>query len=349
MTYYFLAIVIGHLLMIGASAARQPMKCCPLNQTYDVIEKVCSAAVIEPTVFKFDPATTEVLSPHCGDDRVLVEYDSGSYNITLRNTTLWMPSHFKPDTLVSLPGSAFCVDNVMDVEADGPRWVVKACQPRNVCEVIPCVRKCCQDGETLRSVNNELTCKMNQQGLPLRFHNISDGVALRVDVPTFGVLHYQRCALFQASRYQYVDFHPKFDAETGHLHQFFLTEEYGHDEYCVDFVKSDDRTFQKLQSFVCHDNVEFRSEQKVFIACVTVSALLVGLTLLVYVLIPSVSNRNLSLPGLSQSEFISCQIHTMSDRAHIRFVGCLFVSYLFELWRSLSVDMHYVVCIVIGE
>jgi hypothetical protein len=290
MMNYFLAIIIVHLASV--TTAHQPMKCCPLNQTYDVIEKICQKHTNDHNVFKFDLTTTKVVSPQCDDSQVLVEYDSGTYNITLRNDTLWLPSLSKPGTMMSLPGSAFCVENIMDEESDQPRWLAKTCQPRNVCEFIPCVRKCCVDGETLLSVNNDLTCTKNQQGLPLRFHNISDGVALRVETPAFGVLHYQRCALFQASRYQYVDFHPKFSSENGHLHQFFLTEEYGHDDYCVDFVNSDDRTFQKLQSFICHDNVEFRGEQYVFIVCVTISAFLIGLTLLVYMLIPSVSGRN---------------------------------------------------------
>jgi hypothetical protein len=167
-------------------------KCCPSNYSYDVLERMCVENSNGPNVNNYthifnssDSSIFEVGLSDCPSDSVEIEYQSVVHKLHFidNEVIVFLPpaNHAK---LLS-PGT-FCIENtykVQDVSSNleryskedvinsrkASKWIVKACEPKQVCDVIPCIRKCCKDGQR-RILTDEPHCEPHSKGLIPTFH-----------------------------------------------------------------------------------------------------------------------------------------------------------------------------------
>lgn len=89
-----------------------------------------------------------------------------------------------------LKAGSFCIENTYSSKKDdasttispiyskesilsarkSSKWIVKACQEKRICDSVPCIRKCCQDGERLVLENDEKRCDPHPHGYIPNFH-----------------------------------------------------------------------------------------------------------------------------------------------------------------------------------
>jgi hypothetical protein len=188
-TITHLALVVAVVLQSSVYANSTLHKCCQLNEVYDIVDRVCvkksaNENKLNASEHLFD-SNSKIGSPKCdGDDDVAVEYDSEKHNITFYGGHLLLPSHAKSNALVEAQPNSFCIDSVsgdgMNV-AKKSHWMAKTCRPRSVCDNIPCVRKCCGDGEKMQRQNSTLDCVEHKDGIKPIFHNFSATGIIRAD------------------------------------------------------------------------------------------------------------------------------------------------------------------------
>jgi hypothetical protein len=155
-------------------------KCCPMNQFYDVAERMCvdekdRQNSIERFAHLLDDSSSifRVGSPKCEDNEALIEYNSAKHNLKVQNATLYVTSHRYPDLMDRILPNSFCID-MMAGNGDGrTNWMAKACQLEAVCNYIPCIRKCCGDGEKVFSGNSTKKCVPHPKGIAPVFHSFT--------------------------------------------------------------------------------------------------------------------------------------------------------------------------------
>lgn len=144
-------------------------KCCPLGSIYVSENNTCivlgetdffvySSIINNPIIF-FDN------SLQCSDNQAFVEYTVSSKIVQFSESSLvWK------DGSNSLPLSKFCIDAIYnDYESQSKRkyssdqkYLVRACQERKVCQRLPCIRRCCAEGEMYAKGNSSTYCKRDE-------------------------------------------------------------------------------------------------------------------------------------------------------------------------------------------
>lgn len=164
-------------------------KCCPKYFSYDVFMRRCVAnneSIIEDDFGEIltkrnVPFTTGI--PHCHDDDVIIEYHSDVHKFRLYDNSLIITGlgGYGPSIL---PQNSFCIERTMNSDADTPdgdnpehhnlkkssRWIAKSCRNKTICESVPCVRKCCKEGQRM-VLENETFCEEHDTHLDIKFHN----------------------------------------------------------------------------------------------------------------------------------------------------------------------------------
>lgn len=158
-------------------------KCCDRNSSYDVVERRCvghnETTLAEEFRELFDDNVVMFESgiPQCKPDEVLVEYHSLVHSLNIVGDSLIIDTTNHNDSVLAMRNS-FCVESVNGPAADGSKlvnlrasskWIAKACRPSSICNEMPCVRKCCREGE--RMVHENVTfCEEHDTHLSLNFH-----------------------------------------------------------------------------------------------------------------------------------------------------------------------------------
>ena len=161
-------------------------KCCDKNSAYDVFAKSCIAnnhSFVNPESFKFlgdKIATFETGLPDCEPQEILVEYNSMSHKLEIIDGYLIVPATNNLGSNLMTPHKLFCIESItrnLDVlspdEQQNQAWIAKVCRSKTVCDEIPCVRKCCNEGLRLVTENETIYCEPHETHLDLKFHRFN--------------------------------------------------------------------------------------------------------------------------------------------------------------------------------
>lgn len=195
-------IVHGHLHVIECKPRAKPyveviqiMKCCSEGYSYDLEMRKCVYTPNEFSAFanfigNGTVAVFHTAVPKCSDDEVAVEYDTNVHDIFLIDDTLEIRHDKRSNE--HLPAKSFCIDGAyrsnnddLYIAQDTYRIIVRSCRPRNICQLIPCVRRCCQSDQMLEMKPTKLSseCSDHPEGKNLvpPFHAVQH--SLRTNVP----------------------------------------------------------------------------------------------------------------------------------------------------------------------
>ncbi|EDW88763.2 G-protein coupled receptor Mth isoform X1 [Drosophila yakuba] len=273
-------------------------KCCPQGFIYVSENNTCKpgesdlfvyASIISSPIIFFDNTL------NCSDNKALVEYTVSSGKVQFHNNSLiWR------DGSQSLPSSKFCIEAIYDFDdADLDRrrvpeqkYLVRACQETKICQKIPCIRRCCAEGEMYAKGNFSTYCK--NDGSDLKFEGFQNlNINANFSKPTdFGIVHGLQCPKFRLDPDNFPDDSHTINPSNGSLiiHNTFKT--YTNTQYCLERVRPN----QKLYTFLCFDNKVVTGDRirfKMYPIGLLISCCFYALTLIVYISIAKLRN----LPG----------------------------------------------------
>lgn len=149
-------------------------KCCPINEIYDSHEKKCvshddAKELVQQHFHRLRRNRHSIISndtfPMCPSDKVVVEH---SYNIN--NTDFpyqrSLMNHLTPDVVVY----NFCLDLASD--RDKLHWIIQACESKDICDSMPCIRKCCMVGEMIKIGNTSSNCVPYKGSIKSEFYQV---------------------------------------------------------------------------------------------------------------------------------------------------------------------------------
>lgn len=171
-------------------------KCCPLGKSYDIFRRRCvendGGDVDTDIDSKFHDllhkkvAIFEYEKINCKDDEVLIEYHSHVHGLKIYAGSLILTKggrDFGPE-VVNTP---YCIEATSNSEVDKPngmieehfinratsKFVAKVCREKSLCNSIPCVQKCCLDGERMTNDGNSTYCEEHDLDLEMKFHSFN--------------------------------------------------------------------------------------------------------------------------------------------------------------------------------
>ena len=161
-------------------------KCCENNFFYDIFSRQCvNSSSLNKDSREFLKDKTVVFEsgiPQCKPDDILVEYHSLVHKLRIYENSLVITntnSH-GPDLLMQ---NTYCIENTLNSAVDLPdgadpkhfelktesKWIAKVCRPKTICNQMPCVRKCCKEGQRM-VYDNETYCENHDSHLDVKFH-----------------------------------------------------------------------------------------------------------------------------------------------------------------------------------
>lgn len=158
------------------------LKCCPAGWSYELTERQCIENPTNIGLFQNFSRNAVILfttkTPQCREDgeEVFVEYFSNRYGVSLDRGGIIVSSSAH-DFLY--PGS-FCVEGIVHREHNGTGGVrgtgdliFRTCQPRSICNRMPCVRRCCRNEQLLTRQNNKTVCVDYSRNIKPMFYDVS--------------------------------------------------------------------------------------------------------------------------------------------------------------------------------
>lgn len=160
-------------------------KCCPEYHSFNIVTKECvyEQATASQTQYEEILGSNSFVmtkgSPNCDrDTEVLVEYHSLIHGLSLDANYLKIRTLNKHSAFELLRPNTFCIEkttttmrkprnNTATARVNASRWIAKACRPKDICQEIPCIRKCCKDGEYISIYK---ACVPSPISLKLQFH-----------------------------------------------------------------------------------------------------------------------------------------------------------------------------------
>lgn len=140
-------------------------KCCPHGYSFGADVNKCylrhpdynkySAIFDNPMIFVEN-------SFKCPKNKVLVEYVLTAEAITIKNERMLLKEHKK-----SFHRSDFCIEVLIEkdnsqFDKNTQQFIVRTCQQLKICDSVPCVRKCCVDGEIYAKRNLTTYCTRDE-------------------------------------------------------------------------------------------------------------------------------------------------------------------------------------------
>lgn len=171
-------------------------KCCDENYSYDVYTRQCvnsNRSLLNSNFKEFisNKSITmnvvfEIGIPECDEDEVLVEYHSLVHNLEIYKNSLSIKTNtsgLHPDIVNA---ESFCIEATANSEISPPtdadlkhfllkqisKFIAKVCRPKSICKQIPCVQKCCREGERM-VYGEELFCEKHDTHLEMNFYNFN--------------------------------------------------------------------------------------------------------------------------------------------------------------------------------
>lgn len=140
-------------------------KCCGPGYSYDFNERFCvpNERYLENFSRIFGEAVivfkTQV--PRCNDDEVFVEYHSTVHDIWFSRSSIAITPKYRESEL--LPPHTYCIEGTVNhaptagpnatEDPEGVHVIVRSCRPREICERVPCVRRCCENDQMMARDN----------------------------------------------------------------------------------------------------------------------------------------------------------------------------------------------------
>lgn len=150
-------------------------KCCPRGFTYTSGVNKCFESESELNVYStiFDKPMIFMDSFACPNNKVIVEYVESAETVFLEESQLvWR------DESRVLTKSDYCLDAIDDIKIRASasfekikqtqQFIIRSCQQPQVCNSLPCIRKCCGDGEIYYKNNITTFCKKEDNSLKVQ-------------------------------------------------------------------------------------------------------------------------------------------------------------------------------------
>lgn len=234
-------------------------KCCPSDKIFNLTSRVCESGEVTFSSRETFFSCTEVI----------VEIDDPNLSSLKK---------FVPD----LCAKNYCIDG----DGEG-KWILRKCAPKSACIHLPCIRKCCQDGE---KYENGAHCTPHQGSLKPHFHKMGDSHPLKIEVHQFGILQQQNCKSYILDPLVIDDDVHHFSFQDGGLFLAGKSEPLSNDQYCVEVLDSGGQL--SLETFVCFDEVNPVKSHPFALYGIgmAISAAFFAFTVLVYVSLPKLMN-----------------------------------------------------------
>lgn len=181
-------------------------KCCGPGYSYDFNERFCvpNARFLEnfSRVFGESVVVFQTKVPRCNDDEVFVEHHSTVHDIWFSRSRIRItPKYRESETM--LPGT-FCIEGTVNHTAsaepnttedlDAIHVIVRSCRPREICESVPCVRRCCESDQMMArdNVTKRGVCVPHAENKNLQpiFHDVGEWTR---DVPSIVQISGKSC------------------------------------------------------------------------------------------------------------------------------------------------------------
>ncbi|KAH8282347.1 hypothetical protein KR054_006945 [Drosophila jambulina] len=275
-------------------------KCCPLGSIYVSENNTCivlgetdffvySSIINNPIIF-FDNYSLQ-----CSDNQAFVEYTVSAKTVKFsENLLVWK------DGSNSLPLSKFCIDAIYNgyeipskkEYSSDQKFIVQACQDRKVCQRLPCIRRCCAEGEMYAKGNSSTYCKSDETNVEFQgFQNLN--INANFSKPTeFGILHRLQCQKFRLDPDNFPDDAHTINSSDGSLIIQNTRKRYTNTQYCLERVRPN----QKLYTFLCFDTKVVGNDSlrfRMYPIGLLISCCFYAMTLIVYISIAKLRN----LPG----------------------------------------------------
>lgn len=144
-------------------------KCCPLNYIYDSGQRKCVQNLETSNFHLYTPilGRTVIFNDNqidCPRDKVLVEYKLNQYNFAITNGSLDLRPLRK-----KFESSQYCIEALDNVASRSAKpmtdqvFLVRTCDDvSSTCHRIPCIRRCCNDGEMFSKGNATSYCRRDE-------------------------------------------------------------------------------------------------------------------------------------------------------------------------------------------
>lgn len=160
-------------------------KCCEKDYSFDSFSRRCvtnnDTIVKSNELFSFFGNKSVIFIPgipNCKADDVLIEYKNDWHKLKIYETSLIITTTetHGPDVLIH---GSYCIENAItwdSVEVDVGRekatfkWISKVCRSKEICNDIPCVRKCCKESLRMVIENGSTFCEAHDRNLQVDFH-----------------------------------------------------------------------------------------------------------------------------------------------------------------------------------
>ncbi|XP_032289179.1 uncharacterized protein mthl15 isoform X2 [Drosophila virilis] len=277
-------------------------KCCPHGYTYVSELNKCYLREPDFNVYSsiFDKPMIFVDNSFvCPKNNVLVEYVVEAKTIHLKKRQILLKDYGR-----SFKRNEFCIEAIeVLIENRNPQlyknneqFLVRTCQQLQICDSVPCIRKCCADGEIYYKGNMTTSCigdENNSKFQSLATMNLS-GVFTKPS--EFGVLTGLECSKFRLDPESFADESHVISSTTGSLLISSTSKIYSNSQYCIEKIKNSSYADQKLYTFLCFDSKVLNNDRirfKMYPVGLLISCCFYAITLLVYTSIEKLRN----LPG----------------------------------------------------
>lgn len=244
-------------------------KCCPNESIFDFETRECiEAPAVDINKFSFIHINEYFLN--CSEVMIEEEFtDLGRFIVVDDYGSI----------LLANGTNEYCIDS----DADGKNWLLRTCGNLDVCDSIPCVRKCCHHGS---KYNGSSSCSEHLGSVKPTFHNLH---TFKVqNVSKFGILPENKCEKYILDPdYNSDDIH-LFDHKTGELILFEIQKVFKHDQYCIEMVRFGMKV--GLETFVCFTNEPVSHPFEFYGIGMAISATFFAITAIVYLFIPKLMN-----------------------------------------------------------
>ncbi|KAH8377268.1 hypothetical protein KR093_004583 [Drosophila rubida] len=278
-------------------------KCCPHGYIYSSEFNKCVPGIPDFDVYAsiMDRPTIFVDNPlHCANNKVLVEFSATAKTVRVSEESMlvWQ------DGSRSLKRSHFCIEAVDGKKTRNTRstkknhlFLIRTCQQTKICDSLPCVRRCCADGEIFYKKNMTTLCKRDPNDILFEsFASLK--ISGNFTKPSeFGLLHGMECQKFRLDPDSFSDEEHTISSTNGSLFIISTREKYSNSQYCIEKIKNNfSMTDEKLYTFVCFNSKVVGNDRirfKLYPIGLLISCCFYAMTLAVYISIEKLRN----LPG----------------------------------------------------
>ncbi|XP_061390516.1 uncharacterized protein LOC133325812 [Musca vetustissima] len=273
-------------------------KCCPNNFIYDGGQRKCVQSSDAPNFQLYQEffQTAVVFNDNaieCPRNKVLVEYKLTQYKFTISNGSIHLRTLNK-----KFGPSQYCVEAIDNVPYETEQeFLVRTCDDiSSACRRMPCIRRCCNDGEMFTKGNATSYCKRDESDTTFHSFESLDISGNFSKPPVFGVLRSLDCLKYRLDPEAYADEAHTISERDGSLLVASTKKHYTNNQYCVEKIRNATWADQKLYTFLCFDSKVVGNDRirfRLYTIGLLISCSFYAATLVVYLSIARLRN----LPG----------------------------------------------------